>query len=191
MKKSKYPTLPRIPVPTFPLGRVIGYYNSDKIVLDNAKKNKDTIYGSQALKKHIGFLARKPNDYDILSKSPRKRAMEVEKELDKQSGGDYYYYAPAIHKGTWKVKEIGPDNKMNTADDINIVDYSEFGDRNPKEYVTKDEQRFVPIKSIIRDRYKAIRDPEYKFRWEKDRDDLKRIRLFRSIKKINNRFRRR
>ena len=161
-----------------------------KIILERTRKNKDTIYGAQSIKAQIGIYARPTNDYDIFTKNPKKSAMEAEKQLDKGIGFNYFYTKPAMHPGTWKVRSRGVDMRKGTDDDMDIIDYSKHSKPKPKT-IKINGVNFRNLKGEADAKLKALRDPEYKFRHEKDADDLGRIRMFQQAnrpKKINLNF---
>lgn len=164
----------------FKLRESFAFLNRKKPIMKMVKRNRFIVYGGQAIKKHIGPLARPTQDIDILTSSPRKSAKRLEKELDRKAGGNYYYTEPAKHPGTWKVKHIGPDMKWKTEDDINVADFTKPARRYKT--TTLGGVRYVTIPEIIKDKRKTLRDPEYAFRHEKDRDDLKRIKLAKQLK---------
>jgi len=163
-----------------PIRNVMTLFNVDKFILNQAKKNKSVIYGGQAIKKHIGFIARPTKDYDILSKKPRKHAIQLERTLDKKSGGDFYYTQPALHKGTHKVKHIGVDKIKETEDDFGIADYT----KPIRKHKTKtiDGIKYVTLNEIKKDKKRALSLKKFEFRHQKDREDLNRIKLAKSFK---------
>ena len=145
----------------------------DKKILEQVKKNKHIIYGAQSIKKQIGELSRPTSDFDIFAPNPEKSAREMEREIERLTPTDTFFVKPAIHKGTWKVKFKGQDNKQNTEDDKDIADYS------------KTPSPLPPIKVLNGIRYRtlaqekkakrhSLNDKEMKFRHEKDREDLAR-----------------
>lgn len=170
--------------------------NAENVIKSQVRKNNSVVYGAQAIKKHIGPLARPTNDYDILTKNPKKSARMLEKSLDSQAGSDMYYTKPAVHPGTHKVKGKGPDRKKGTWDDYEVADFTKPKRRHKT--VRYDGIRYVTIPEIVQDKKRSIADPQYSYRHEKDRNDLKRIntaiklglirntKLFRVTKKMKN-----
>ena len=102
--------------------------------------------------------------------------------MDKEVGGNYFYHKPAIHKGTWKVKTIGNDLKKDTFDDQDIADFS----TPDKKYKTVkiDGIRYRVLKEEINAKKRSLADKEMKFRHEKDRGDLNRIKANLKIKEL-------
>ena len=151
----------------------------NNIIRNQAKKDKSIVYGSNAMNKQIHpFTRRKSQDYDIYTKTPKRDARSMEKRLDKTLGGNYFYTKPAIHGGTWKVMNKGLI-KDNPRDDINVVDYS-FGS-TPSKRISG--VRYEKLSNIIKTKKKILKDKESKYRHEKDRDDLRRIRFSKALKK--------
>jgi hypothetical protein len=146
----------------------------DKKILEQVKKKKQIIYGAQSIKKQIGEgLSRSTSDFDIFAHNPKKAATETEREIEKLTPTDTFFVKPAVHKGTFKIKYKGQDMKPNTKDDKEIADY------------TKTPSPLPPTKTLNGIRYRtlaqekkakrmSLRDKQFKFRHEKDREDLNR-----------------
>lgn len=163
--------------------KVLGDVEIESIVKKQAKKNKSIIYGAQAISHQVFKpLSRPTVDWDIFSKRPRRSAQQLEKSLDKSSGGNWYYTKAAQHSGTWKVMDRGMDQRKGTKDDFGIADYT----KKPSglKTTTVGGVKFVRLSEVRKSKLKALRDKESKFRHAKDRDDLERI-------KRGTRFRRR
>ena len=151
----------------------------NNIIRNQAKKDKKIIYGSKAMNKQIHpFTRRYSPDYDIYTKTPKRDAKAMERRLDKTLGGDYFYTKPAIHGGTWKVNSYG-FLKDNPKDDIGVVDYS-FGSAPSKRI---NGVRYEKLSNIVKTKKKILKDKESKYRHGKDRDDLRRIKFSKSLKK--------
>lgn len=148
----------------------------EKSILDQAKKEKSIIYGARSIQKQIGIFSRHTEDWDILSKKPRKSAFTTEKNLDKIHGTDYYYVKPALHPGTWKVMEKGFDGKKGTKDDVGIVDYTKIPKPVPP-FIRVGGIRYRSLGQEKKAKKKSIKDPQYKFRHEKDKEDVNRIKF--------------
>jgi hypothetical protein len=158
----------------------------DKIILKLAKQRKQIIYGARSIEKQAGLFARSTKDYDIFDKNPQKSAKILHKVLDKKAGFDYFYVAPAKHKGTWKVKGSGNDGKKGTEDDESIADYSGSFTGLPDNVktVTRNGVRYRLLKYELQRKIAVTKDPEYAFRKKKDQDDINRIKAFIKIKKL-------
>lgn len=157
----------------------------DKIILNMAKKRKQVVYGARSIQKQANLFARGTKDYDIFDKTPKKTANTIQKLLDKAVGFDYYYMKGAEHKGTWKVKGRGSDLIKGTEDDESIADYTK-PDKKIK-FVTINGIRYRVLKEELKRKIATTKDPEFKFRHEKDKDDIKRIKGFIRVKKLINR----
>jgi len=169
-----------------PLFKVIRVHATEedrrKAILERTRKKKDIIFGAQSIKAQTGMFSRPTQDFDIFTTNPKKSAQEIEKKLDRQVGFNYFYNKPALHPGTWKVKGIGMDMKKGTDDDLEIIDYSKHPKPKPK--IKKiNGVRYRTLREEALAKLKALRDPEYKFRHEKDAEDLRRIRNFQGFNK--------
>ena len=156
----------------FGIKRYLTLAKKDQMILDQARKNKETIYGSQSIKKHLGVFSREPGDWDILTNTPQRSSKMIEQRLDRSSGGNNYYTKKSdYHKGTYKVREIGLDNKKNTDDDILIADYS----KPSRKYETQKIGgiRYVTLRETVKDKNRSIQDPNYEYRKDKDLEDLR------------------
>lgn len=155
------------------------YRNKRKIaevIIDHVKKKKHIIFGARSLNAHFPKFLDKPTvDYDIIVEKgdPKKTARRLEKKLDKRFGGNFFLVEKARHPGTYKVKRVlGKEG---------IIDISKA-----KERVPTDKIRGVRYSKLSFERKKvrqSLRDPQSKFRHEKDKERLERIKIFESLKK--------
>lgn len=157
----------------------------NRIILNIAKQNKQIIYGARSIQAQNNLFARDTSDWDILAKNPKKTANLVQKELDNLMGFDYYYTQEAMHKGTYKVKNVGQDLKKGTEDDESIADYTEMPKPAPP-FVLINNIRFRKLKEEIKAKEKSVADPEFEFRHAKDKDDINRIKGFLKVKRLIN-----
>jgi hypothetical protein len=151
----------------------------DKIILDQARKKKQVIYGGQAIKSNIGIFARNTFDYDISTPHPRADARSTERALDRRSKGDNYYVHPSKHEGTYRVRFVGFDQKRGTPDDLNVADYS---NARKMKTVMKNGIQYAALAESAKDKRKSVSDPTFKYRHEKDSEDLARISLFNGLR---------
>jgi len=157
-------------------------FNMDKTILGIARKRKQVIYGARSIQAQNNLFARNTQDWDVFDKNPKKVAQLVEKMLDKQMKGNYFYSQEALHKGTWKVKGIGMDRIKGTEDDESIADYSKLEKGVP--IVTINGIRYRALKEEIKAKKRSVADPEFEFRHKKDKDDLKRIKGYLKVKRL-------
>ena len=135
----------------------------------------EVIYGEQALKARFPkFLERPTTDYDILSKHPKREAIEAEKALDKAFGGDYFYVKEAQHPGTYKV--------VAHANQEGYADFTEMPEDKKIKYDTIKKRNYVKLSYEEKNRQKSLKDPNSAWRHGKDRDALNRIRLYKQMK---------
>ncbi len=146
------------------------------------KENKNIVYGARSINAQTGILTRQTSDWDAYSNNPKKTADKLQRRLDKNVDGDYFFSKPAVHKGTWKVKGKGDDLIPNTKDDEEIADFSK--PEKKVNFVIVNGLRYRSLKEEIKAKKKSVSDPAFKFRHEKDQTDLDRIRYNEKIKKI-------
>jgi len=146
------------------------------IIEGHVKKTDSIIYGRRAMNKQLpGFVRATTYDYDIYNKTPKKTARQMQGRLDKEFGADMFYDKPAQHPGTHKVMFVGKDMKKKTEDDQEIADYTQM----PSKVQTKriGGIRYESIRSVVRGKKAILRDKESAYRHEKDREDLRRIKV--------------
>lgn len=134
-------------------------------ILDLASKNKQIVYGQQAINQQLPiYLRKKTKDYDIYTKEPEKAAKELLKRL-KMNNGEYEI-KKAKYGRTYKIK----DKKTGET----IVDYTQPG-RYPK---TKNilGVKYADTDFAKRKIKKILKDESASYRWEKDKDTLERIK---------------
>jgi len=152
------------------------------VIKQLTKDRRQIIYGARSIEKQAGLFSRPTQDWDIFDKNPKKASNILQKRLDKLVGFDAYFSKPAIHKGTWKVKGKGVDNKANTEDDVEVADYSKPTEKI--NYITKDGIRYRVLKTELKKKISASKDPTQEFRHAKDKDDIKRIQGYLKIKRL-------
>lgn len=144
-------------------------------IREQAKRNNETLRGARGMNRQLafGFLERGTEDYDLFSKSPKQSALELERTLDRKSGGDFHYVKPLVHRGTFRVMDKGNDLKS-PHDDFGIVDYT----KEPKgtKKVMIDGIWHSHISERIKDAKQNLADPLAVHRHSKARGDLERIK---------------
>lgn len=155
----------------------------DAKVRNFLKKQGIVIYGARSINAQPNILTRDTSDWDAYSNQPKKTANRLQRELDKIVKGNYFYSKPAIHKGTYKVKGIGNDLIRDNEDDESIADFSK-PDKKIK-YKIINGLRYRNLKDEIKAKQKSISDPEFKFRYEKDKGDLDRIKANLKIQRLS------
>ncbi|MBU1121054.1 hypothetical protein KJ660_04215 [Candidatus Micrarchaeota archaeon] len=162
---------------------VFNEYLIEPTILENTRKNKNIIYGARAMNSQIGVLKinRPTTDFDIFSRKPKKSAQQLERELDKRTGGDFFYVKQAKHQGTTKVMNKGVDMRKNTRDDFGVADFTNIP--KPKPRTTNiNGIKYVTLSHVSKTKRKALKDKRYAFRHRKDREDLNLIKIHRKIK---------
>lgn len=145
-------------------------------ILSNAQRKKQIVYGARAIQAQTGFFARPTEDYDIFTKSPKKEAYFLEKQLDRVVGRDYYYAKKGVNPGTWKVKGRGADGRKGTRDDEGVVDYTRTPKPTPK-FKRINGVLYRKLSEEVKGKRQALADKKFAFRHEKDREDLQRIKI--------------
>lgn len=156
--------------------------NTTAVVLSQVKKDKNIIYGGRAVNAQLqprifGYpvFGKSTRDYDIYSGQPEKSAKKLERRLNKNYHGHYFYEKPALHHGTFKVMDVGQDLKENTRDDFNIVDFTKPSRK--VQFTTIQGIRYAKLSERAKDAIRALKNPKFAFRHHKDREDLARIEL--------------
>ena len=158
-------------------------YRLPLIIRRKIRKDKDIVYGTRAMNAQLPHhLKRNTFDFDVYTKRPKQKARAMDKRLDRKlyGGKNVFYTTPAIHKGTWKVRHRGADRRRGTEDDFDVVDYTQ----RPKRVRTfmKNGIRYESLSSIKKIKRKILKDPESKYRHEKDRRDLRRIKVWKRLR---------
>lgn len=142
----------------------------DSVVLGQVRKNKSVVYGARALNYRMpSYLKKHTVDYDIYSKKPEKAARELEKRLDKKFGGDYFRVEKAQHPRTWKVKS--------NVTEKTVVDYTVPPGRSSYDS-SMDGVNYMKLQQIKRKLQKILRQKDKEFRHKKDREALRRIKVY-------------
>jgi hypothetical protein len=159
------------------LRRVLVHANFPNIVRDEVRQHKGIIFGSRSVERQLPDALNRPTfDFDVFIPKPRRRALELERRLDRAAGGNVYITKPALRPRTFKV--VNRFTKQNVAD---------FQD-------PRNEPRPIPNRTIGMNRYSTLafeimkrrailRNPEFAFRHDKARDDLRRIRALEFLRR--------
>ncbi len=153
------------------LKKVKNFYIKKPIISSvvQSKINRDEIvYGAQAINKQLPIYLHKPTiDYDIFTSNPKREAKELEVALDCSFGGDYFHVIPAKHKGTFKV--------ISKVDGETIADFTQPKEHIPYKVIAG--VKYIDLDYVIQHIKKTLKDKKAKYRWEKDKDTLNRIKL--------------
>lgn len=140
-------------------------------ILRLAVKNRQVVYGQQATNFHLPkHLNRETKDFDILTNKPEKSARELVEALNNKYGKDKYKVEPALHKGTFKVR----DSKGKV-----VADYTK-SDKKPKSW-NEVGVRYANLAYSERKLKKLLKDESSSFRHDKDLDMLRRIQSRRDL----------
>lgn len=134
-------------------------------ILNLAQKNKQVVYGGQAANKNLPLhLRRKTKDFDVYSKQPKQSAEELSKVLNKGFSKDEFTVERAKYDKTFKVKR----GKETIADYTSTTNHPKSKNEFGVKYADLDYQK-KKLKEIVK-------NPDFKYRWEKDKDMLNRIK---------------
>lgn len=150
------------------------------VIIKQVKRDQNIIYGARAIQAQTGLLGRPTKDYDIYSDGPKKSAEKLQKSLDKAGGGNFYYSKPGKHRGTFKVKSVGPDAVKGTKDDEGIADFTK--PERKISFVTIGGVRYAKLSEEVKNKKRSLRDPASRFRHQKDAEDLARIRAYKRMR---------
>lgn len=150
----------------------LNYYKNKELagslILQDASEDQHIIHGARAINVQVPVPLRKhTEDYDVYTKKAKQQAIEMEKKLDKEFGGDYFRVEKAKHKNTWKVKS----NVTNKT----VADYT--GQGKKPSYKNILGTRYATLKAMKRKIHKTLKDEAKEFRHDKDRETLQRIKL--------------
>lgn len=146
----------------------------NEVILDKATKENQIIYGARAYNvQSPTYLKKKTIDYDILSKKPKRSALEIAETLTRRLGKKVSV-VKGTHKGTYRVKI---DNEV-------IADYTQMKFKPKTKKVWGTQVR--SLKSIKRNAVRLSNRKQTEFRKEKDLDTLSRIQEIERIDRVFN-----
>jgi hypothetical protein len=106
--------------------------------------------------------------------NPKKAALALEKKLDKKFGGNYF----GVKKGASKKVQV--NNVYSIITKENLVDYAKPVRKVPSEVVNG--VKYATLAFEKRQFLRALRDPNAKYRNNKDRESLQRIKLYEKLR---------
>ena len=71
----------------------------------------------------------------------------------------------------WK----GPDKRKGTSDDIALVDYTKLETKPPVRVI--DGVKYAKLSYSVKTKKRSLKNPEFKFRHAKDKEDIQRIKF--------------
>jgi len=136
------------------------------VILDMAQKNRQVVYGQQSVNVQLpNKFRRKTVDFDILTKKPEQSARKLAEKLNKEFGADEFKVEPAKYGKTFKVKD-----KLGKT----VADYTQTTKKPKSKEVWG--VKYADLGYQEKKLKRILKDEEYKFRHDKDRDTLERIR---------------
>lgn len=143
-----------------------------------AKRKIGIVHGTRATNAQLPRdLNRKTLDWDVFVKKPELRARQLERKLDKKFGGDFFHVkkglgSPGIE--VWKIKD--------NFNDEGFVDFANSNRVVPS--IPKRGVQFATLKDQLERARENIKNPELKFRREKDQNLIDRVRKSRMGRRI-------
>lgn len=153
----------------------------DNTILDFARDKGAIIYGRKALNERLPKpLYKKTRDFDMFISKPKINARKLEKQLDGVFQRNMFYVKKGEHEGTYKIK-----NNMGTKsvkDDKTVADLTRPYEKVPYEK-SFDGIKFARLEYLKKKALKILSDKQYQYRWEKDKETLKKIKLIEDYNK--------
>lgn len=136
-------------------------------------KKRNIVYGARSIHAQSELSPRYTNDWDIFSNNPKKDANYLKNKLNKRVGTKFFYVHEAKHKGTFKVR---------TMDNEEVADFTKQEEDIKSVIINK--IRYRNLKEEMKRKKMSISDKNYKFRHEKDRNDLELIKAQMDYKRL-------
>jgi hypothetical protein len=141
---------------------------AEGILKTELAKRKLTVYGARATNVQLpNYLNKQTEDYDVLSKKPKKTALELLNRLNREYGGEYFRLEHAEHKGTFKIKSNVTNKTI-----ADITQAKNFP--KSKEHLGINYRELPSIKKTLK---RVLSSGKAEFRKEKDLELLQRIEL--------------
>ncbi len=135
-----------------------------------AKRKVGIVHGTRATNAQLPRdLQRETLDWDVFVRNPKKRAIQLERALDKKFGGDFF----RVKKGTGS-PGIRVQKVISNITDEGFVDFATPGRVVPS--IPKRGVQFATLQDQLRRAESNIRKPELKFRRQKDMDLIRRAK---------------
>ena len=143
----------------------------NEAVLSVAKKRNQILHGARAYNiQSPTHLRKTTQDYDILTKQPKKSAEELAEKLRRRLGKDVKVSKDS-HKGTYRVK----------IDGTVVADYTQIKTKPRTKKVWGTEVK--SLKSIKQSTQRIVKNKSTEYRREKDLSTLDRIKKIEDIEK--------
>ena len=150
----------------------------DRTVKRFLKGKPEVVYGARSVNQRLPtYLSKITEDWDIFSHTAEETAKKLEQTLDKEFGGNFFEVKPAKHEGTFKVVSRVT---MRGVADLTIPERT-------ISYETIDGVNFATLDEQVSNIKRSLDDDDFRFRWDKDREGLQRIKLFKKHHKPKRR----
>ncbi len=144
-------------------------------ILNQVRNNESIIHGQRAFNFFMpSHLDRHTEDYDVFSKNPKKSAKQLEKALEKALNGNFFDIKKGRFKDTYKV--------VSKVSNKSVADFTKPSKKIPIKK-SFDNIKYATIKFQEKKLKKLVKDPAKKFRRDKDKESLKKIKVFNKFHK--------
>lgn len=175
-QKKEYQDKEEPPEPTrIALARIAQTQESDTapLIRSRLRNSPKVVSGARAMNVQVPpRLRRKTDDWDIICQRAKRRADEIEDELDELYGKDVFYVEAlplTLEEGVvYRVKSKATDEAL--LDFKNPV----LGEGLP-DFIVKENIKYEALKELRRKKVETLKNPKARHRWAKDRQDLRRI----------------
>ena len=135
----------------------------------NTIRGSEIIQGERSLEAQLpDRLKRETTDYDVYSKNPKKSAIQTERYLDKEFGGNYFKVKAGKHKGTYKV--------VSNIDNETYVDFTKPTEKTPN--IKIGETRYTTLRFELIKALRTLKNKQYTYRHAKEENKIKRLKEY-------------
>lgn len=141
-----------------------------------SKNRVGIVHGRRATNVQLPIaLRRKTKDWDVFVKNPLKRALQLERNLDRRFRGNFFRVQKGMGSPGIKVFKV-----KSNVDDSSVVDFANFNRVVPS--VPLRGVRFATLVDQKKRAELVLREKTAPFRKEKDLDLLRRIKQFEKVR---------
>ncbi|MCK9429543.1 MAG: hypothetical protein M0R17_06025 [Candidatus Omnitrophica bacterium] len=141
---------------------------TEGLIKEELVKRKLTVYGAKSSNIQLPYYLQKhTEDYDVLSKKPKKTAKEILNKFNRAYNGEYFELKKGLHRGTYKIKSIVSGKT--------VMDITQ--EKKQQKYKEHLGIRYKELPSIKKSVQRVLKRGNAKFREDKDLELLQRIEL--------------
>lgn len=143
-----------------------------------AKRKVGVVHGTRATNAQLPKgLQRETLDWDVFVKKPKKRAMQLERALDKKFRGDFFEVKRGVGSPGIKVFKV-----KSTLTGEGFADFASTDNLPPS--IAKRGVQFATLKQQVEKAKANVKNPSLKFRRAKDLDLIRRAMKANSGRRI-------